>query len=368
MRAKTKITGVLYSILMLAVLYVLITNYQLCRDSVGEALLICRNLIIPSLFPYMIFSRYLMASPLSSVFHLMFGKLSRKLLNLPGECISVFLLGSICGFPITAKCASQMYRDGVCSKNQAERLLCLANNAGCAFTVSIAGGLVLGSMRSGVALYVIQLVSAIIAHQIILFLHKDGFVHESVTVKAKIEVRTPELPVIISESVVNVFSVCGTIVFFTITMNFVREYLGEHELLCLITNGVLELSTAVGMLADLLPSGGFAMASAFICWAGLSVHTQTAVILKDSGISLKLYLFSKATQSGIGALMAWIYTRLFASSITCISFVSPSEIVMQSKLRPYFYIYIISFIFIIAIVFMANFIYNIVDSKIRKFI
>ena len=103
--------------------------------SVRSALSLCANVIIPSVFPFMILSEFMYS-------FLSFGALNRagavfeRLFKINRCGIYPFLLGLTCGFPLGVKCASDMYRGGLLTKGEAERLIGFCNNTGPAFLVS----------------------------------------------------------------------------------------------------------------------------------------------------------------------------------------------------------------------------------------
>ena len=86
-----------------------------------DGLLLCATKIIPSLFPYMVISSLLVYSGLAE-------RLGRIIpvasaFNLPREAGAPLILGAVCGFPVGAKTAVDLFKNGCISKTQSEVLI-----------------------------------------------------------------------------------------------------------------------------------------------------------------------------------------------------------------------------------------------------
>ena len=116
--------------------------------------------IIPSVFPFFVISDYIYQS---SIFEKkgFFSRIYEFIFGLPSCTLPAFLLGNICGFPIGAKCINDLYRDGMISGKDAQRLLIISNNPSVAFTVSAIGAGVFRDLRYGILLYAATLLSFI---------------------------------------------------------------------------------------------------------------------------------------------------------------------------------------------------------------
>ena len=104
----------------------IVFNTELKR-SVLYGIRLSAGSIIPSVFPFFVISDYIYQSSIfekkgffSSIYEFIFG--------LPSCTLPAFLLGNICGFPIGAKCINDLYRDGMISGKEAQRLLIISNN------------------------------------------------------------------------------------------------------------------------------------------------------------------------------------------------------------------------------------------------
>lgn len=131
------------------------------RAAAAEGLALCGRAVIPALFPFMAASTMLVslgfgewASPRLS------GLMS--LYRLPGPAGSALLLGLVGGYPIGARTAAELYKKGLLTVDEAERLLGFCSNSNPVFLLSVLGGGVFGSPRAGVYLWLIHVLSALL--------------------------------------------------------------------------------------------------------------------------------------------------------------------------------------------------------------
>ena len=67
-----------------------------------------------------------------------------------GNGASAFILGVLCGYPIGAKTAVDLYKNSYISKKEAENLICFSNNSGPLFIIGALGIGMLSSKSAGI--------------------------------------------------------------------------------------------------------------------------------------------------------------------------------------------------------------------------
>ena len=128
--------------------------------AVKRALSLSSNVIIPSVFPFIIISDYLYSYTDFGSFKIM-GRLFERIFKINKSGLYAFTLGLICGFPLGVRCASELYENCEISKDEYERLIGFSNNTGPAFLICGIGLGLRGSVRDGIILYFSMLLSAI---------------------------------------------------------------------------------------------------------------------------------------------------------------------------------------------------------------
>ena len=125
-----------------------------------EALDLCLNVIVPTLFPFFVFSSLAVSFGLADILGKAFGSVMKPIFNVNGSCAAALILGLISGFPVGAKTAISLYQKGLCTKTEAERLLSFSNNAGPAFVLGTVGIGIWNSSKIGWILWLTQIISS----------------------------------------------------------------------------------------------------------------------------------------------------------------------------------------------------------------
>lgn len=277
------------------------------RAAAAAGLALCGRSVIPALFPFMAASTMLVsmgfgewASPRLA------GLMS--LYRLPGPAGSALLLGLVGGYPIGARTAAELHKKGLLTVDEAERLLGFCNNSNPVFLISVLGGGAFGSPRTGVYLWLIHVLSALLTG---FFFRGNAKSLGRREMPRSIPCQETALSSAFVEGVRsacgNMVSVCGFVIFFYVLASPLAM-LGGPLGAGLV--GLLELFSLTPLLtADRL---GFILASACAGWGGASILCQTAAVLEGSGLRLKNCVAGKILQGLLaGGLAAAVSFSLF---------------------------------------------------------
>ena len=119
-----------------------------------EAVDICLNTIIPSLFPFFICSGLLVELGFAKWAGKLLSPVLAPIFNIPGSGAVAFVMGILSGYPVGAKCAVDLYRKGECTKEEAERMIAFCNNSGPMFILGAVGAVFLKNEYLGLCLYI----------------------------------------------------------------------------------------------------------------------------------------------------------------------------------------------------------------------
>lgn len=86
--------------------------------------------MIPALLPFMILSGTLILTGLSVSFAALFAPVFRPVFQLSDSCIYCLIIGFLCGFPMGARVCAQSYEKGRLSYREASLMLAFCNNIG----------------------------------------------------------------------------------------------------------------------------------------------------------------------------------------------------------------------------------------------
>ncbi len=132
------------------------------RQSVSEALTLCARTVIPSQFLFLAASSLLVSLGVGEVLAPRLEFLMWPLFRVDGAGATALILGLVGGYPIGARTAAELYRENLVSEAEAERLLAFCNTANPAFLISVLGAGVFGSVRVGIWLWLIHVLSALL--------------------------------------------------------------------------------------------------------------------------------------------------------------------------------------------------------------
>lgn len=302
---------------LLAATLAMVLAPQKAMEGARSGLALCGNVIIPSLFPFLILSSLVVELGMAARLGRAMGPVMRPLFRVNGSCACALALGFIGGYPVGARTAISLYRNKLCSRTEAQRLLAFCNNSGPAFIFGVVGAGVFGSGRIGVLLYIIH-VSASLCVGLIARFFGSGVPdtrHHSTPAFQTVRVSSAFTDSI-KTAFFSVLNICAFVVFFAVVLRLlslcglmdiaVRLLTLPPSPLSPVTarqllTGLVELSSGVTAL-----TGGAAlpMAAFMLGWAGLCVHCQVLSFLADSGLSALPYLLGKVLHGLFSALFA----------------------------------------------------------------
>ena len=119
--------------------------------------LVWATILLPTLFPFMFFSRLFSSFDFIESISRKIDKLTKKIFNIPGDGVYIYLLSILCGYPIGAKLTHDLFFDGRINSGEANRIMALASNCGPMFIIgSVAIGM-LHSKLAGLIIYFCQI-------------------------------------------------------------------------------------------------------------------------------------------------------------------------------------------------------------------
>ena len=151
---------------LVAAFGVLITLPQTAAEGVRSGLTICGQVILPSLFPFFVCSNLFVLLGFSARVSARFGGLAARLLRLPPNAGSAFVIGMTGGYPAGAQAVGLLYERGELSRDEAEHALAVCNQAGPSFIFGFLGGAVFAHPGAGALLCGVQLLSAVLTCQL----------------------------------------------------------------------------------------------------------------------------------------------------------------------------------------------------------
>lgn len=281
-----------------------------------NGLALCINAVIPSLLPFMLVSSCVIKSGFSHPLGVALSKVLSPITNLSTAGCVAFITGLFGGYGAGARAVYESYKEKQISKEEAQRLLPLCNNAGPLFVIATVGISFYLSKSVGVTLFLIQVITALICARLfsVEIKEKEVKIKEAWNDYKK---NKPPLGELITKSAVESAAAIINVSVFVITFSAILEILpfGEYKFL----SGILEVTRGV---AELSREGESALPliSALLSWGGMSVHFQASALTKGE-FNMKIYYWVKIIASAISYIITLAIcsdTYIFAYLSVCV--------------------------------------------------
>lgn len=306
-------------------------------SSAKTGLAIWANSVVPSLLPFFIATELLGYTNVISILGKLLNKLMRPLFNVPGEGAFPFIMGIISGYPIGAKIVSNLKTQGICTNEEAERLLAFTNNSCPLFIVGTIGIGLFRDTNTGILLFITHILACLTVGFIFRFWKSSKRFedfgdspqnpHSTVSISNLGEVLASS----IMSAINTIFLIGGFIVLFSVIISILENsgiLDGLAHLIYPILNifkmpvsyadgiftGILELTNGVCNIANITNksiSTNIIICAFLLGFGGISIMLQILSITSKAKISIKPYIIGKLLQG----VFASIYTYIFIYTI-----------------------------------------------------
>ncbi len=264
------------------------------------------NIMIPTLLPFLILTGALLKTgnirkllkPSAFFWKTFFG--------LSPAGAYVLILGLLCGYPMGAKLAHDLYINQQISHREGEYLLTFSCNASPAFIISYLSGILLKNKISAVQMILTFLAADLFCMLFFRFVVYRGHTVDSVCVN-KIKKETYQqdstgaiLDVSIMDGFETITRLGGYILLFSLILASISFYWPFHAQSCMLFTAPLELTTGLKQIAGApLPWKSRYLASMLLTsFGGFCVMAQTKSVLENS-LSLIPYAISKCLNASV---------------------------------------------------------------------
>ncbi len=272
-------------------------------NGVSGALTLCGSAVIPSLFPFLVISDFLVRSGLCEVMGNILSAITGWLFKLPGSAGCAILISTVGGYPVGARMTAQLLEKGKITLRQSRRMMLFCINAGPAFVIGTVGSTMLLSRKAGVILYISLIVSAMFIGIIMRFISEGEF-----------DIRQEKSdfnPSVMSECVLHstnsMLTMCGWIMLFSCINAYISK-LPFNESTLVWINIITEVTTGCASASESFPVSVQALVMG---WAGLSVHCQIMPFVKATGLKITHFFLSRIIHGSLATAIAMILFRLF---------------------------------------------------------
>lgn len=281
-----------------------------CITFAKQAVDMCLYVLLPSLFPFFVFSKIFILTGGGYKTGRFFSYVTKHLFKMSSICASSFFLGILCGYPVGAKSSIDLYKNRLITKEEAQNLIGFCNNSGPLFLIGAVGIGMFSSKNIGIMLYITHILSAIIVGIVLRGNIKKSMVKEQ---KRQDEIQENIFVKSVEESVITILNVFGYVILFAVIISFINN---------IFLSGFFEMTTAIFKISksNLTINQKFILSAFFASWGGLSVHMQTLSIISKTDLSFKKYLFAKLLHSIIAFILAYFIVKIINLSKAAVAF------------------------------------------------
>lgn len=324
---KLTLRHIFISIFSILPVVVLFKNTSSAKTGILKGLMLCGEVLIPSLFLFSVISYFLFSTPILALISTICDKFSKAVFKLSGKEFAVMLFSFIAGYPIGASITNELLKTKQTDQKTAQRMLLFTVNSGPAFIVVAIGEILLNSKSDGIRLLLCHvLASLFLAFISGLFIKREYIEYEN---QKSFEPLSDCFVTAVSKGCLAMINICG----FALLFSAVREILvldfGKET--ANLLSSFLDVTVSVVNFAT---RSNLSLISFFLGFGGISVQCQVLYFARDIKLSY-IKLFSQRTLNGsvafcISLIVEKLFPRsveTFSNSVTPIFQISSSSIV-----------------------------------------
>lgn len=295
--------------LVMTILIILIVFSDICKDGVERGMLICANVIIPSLFPFMV-CILIIVNMNVTIKNKLISKIIFKLFGQNTEMFFVMILSMLGGYPIGCKLINELYVQDRMNKKTANIMQIYCVNAGPAFIITAIGG-ILGSEKIGNILFFSH-----ISASIILALLTSKLLCKKCNRNTVNKINYKSFSEILVRSTADatscIMSICAYIILFSVINSYLIYFFKDIPILnCLFY--FTEVTSGITFTKNII------FISFLLGFAGLSIWCQIFSISKNATPDLKMFILGRILHGSISSLITLIFTNLFKIKVNVFS-------------------------------------------------
>lgn len=298
------------TVILLGVALVLqIIFSDITKTGVARGLLICANVIIPSLFPFMICVTLLIKLGFE-IKNKYFNRILYKMFGHNFDMFFAFLLSMIGGYPIGAKMINELYKKEILNNKSADLMLNYCVNAGPAFIVCVVGN-TLHSKELGYVLLISHLLSSVAIAVLHSFKLRQS---DSTKIKRKNAALSFSNSFVesVNDATKNILNICGFIIIFSILNAYIDYFFKDLTFINYIM-GFVEITTALENIKNVY------LLSFLLGFAGVSIWCQIFSLSGGRKVNIGRFIVGRLLHGGISAIITKIILGFFKIKISTFS-------------------------------------------------
>ncbi len=302
MKNMSKILSISFAVLMI-ILILLFPDIS--SKGISRGLIIAANVVIPSLFPFMVCVLMIIKSGFT-INNELLEKILYKIFGHNFDMFFVFILSMIGGYPVGAKLINELCSQKIINEKTANLVLAYCVNAGPAFVVLIVGG-AFNSKKIGFLLLVSHLLSSLIIALFSAKSLKRYIIHSNkVSVFKSFSDNFVES---VADASSSILSICSFVILFSGINSYIDYFFSNMTSIKLISL-FTEVTSAVVNCKNIY------IISFLLGFSGISIWCQVFTITKNMKINKFRFVLSRIMHGTISVIITKILILIFKIKIT----------------------------------------------------
>lgn len=277
-------------------------------EAIKSSLDLCLYTLVPSLFPFLVFSKMMILSGSAKNMGKAIHPVTGRLFNLSENGSFLFIIGILCGYPVGAKCISDMLKNNKISFKEAERLILFCNNSGPLFVIGAIGCGMYSDIKAGVIIYLAHIMSALV----IGLVTRNSPLKKSVLCHHQSEQCFTQS---VEESMISVINISGYVIFFSAICTMINRIMPSGlKILKVAICSMLEITGGIKVISSaysIPPQLKILITSFLVGFGGICVLFQTKSAIADSKIKILPYLYAKLCQGALSVFFSYMIMSIY---------------------------------------------------------
>lgn len=340
--------------------------------------------ILPTIFPFSVICNLLICYDGISLYSKILGPLICRPLGLSKNCSFPIIASFLCGYPLGAKYSSDIYNLRYIEKNEYERLLNIASNAGPIFILGAVSISMLDNIRYGYILLIANYLSSII----IGIINKPSSKKipnkissiNTINTSKKISINENNFGVNLKNSIegainttLNIFAF---VILFSVIINIIKSTSFFKDAFLLFENiihlpngflyniflGSIEFTNGCKLISTTNISIHLKLSiiSFILSFSSLSVIAQVASIISKDNPNFKKYIMFKIIHGLLGFGITYLFSNIILNSIPTFN-----NLYKYNYNKIFLYLFTLINIFLI-ISFIISYTYKVLKNKLHS--
>lgn len=298
MHLRSKISAFVFATALIILIIVFPT---VSNSGVSRGLIISSNVIIPSLFPFMVCVLMLIKSGFS-IKSKYVDNILYKILGQNFDMFFVFFMSMLGGYPVGARLINELHKQKTIDNKTADIMLTYCVNAGPAFVVSVVGA-VFCSNKIGIALLVSHITASVIMSILCANeLKRNNCQYKSPLLKTK--AFSENFVESVADASSSIIGICSFVILFSSVNAYIDYFLGDMRIIKYVSF-FTEVTSAVTKTKNVY------FISFLLGFSGISIWCQIFAMSANRKINFIRFAVSRILHGIISTIITWIIITVF---------------------------------------------------------